>query len=122
MFQIDNHALDAFGAPNQTGTPERNLILAVLERAILDYVGNDKKERERAADWLFVSEGDQNDDDEDHKESYTYAWICEQIGLCPIGVKKFIKSLPRRGDRKVAPWYFMKKEKQLMEQEFKKAS
>ena len=120
MFQIDNHALDAFGAPNPTGTPERNLLLAVLERAILDYVGNDQKERERAADWLFVSENDENDEDEDedHKESYSYAWICEQLSLCPIGVKKFIKSLPKRGERKVAPWYFMRKQ----EQKLKKAS
>ena len=51
-FDSDSTAL--FETPNLTGTPERRLLLAILERAILDYVGNDSKEVLEAGDWLFT--------------------------------------------------------------------
>ena len=50
---LDVDANETFGEPNLTGTPERNLLLAILERAILDFVGNNEKEVSLAEDWIF---------------------------------------------------------------------
>ena len=48
LLGIDRENCQLMGLPNMTGTPERRLLLAVLERAILDYVGNDEREFEQA--------------------------------------------------------------------------
>ncbi|MCB0310812.1 MAG: hypothetical protein KDD42_06240, partial [Bdellovibrionales bacterium] len=50
---IDRDTGGVYDKPNLTGTPERNLLMAILERAILDFVGNDQKEAEEAEIWLF---------------------------------------------------------------------
>ncbi|MCB0340368.1 MAG: hypothetical protein KDD53_12225 [Bdellovibrionales bacterium] len=99
-MQIDSDAYNLFEFPNLTGTPERNLLLAVLERAILDFVGNDAKESESAATWLF------DESDEDDSEQFTFPWICNQLGLDKKGTIFYISNLPKRGNRRVAPWYF----------------
>lgn len=93
---------DAYDAPNQTGSPERNLVLGVLERAILDYVGNDQAEMESASEWLF--------DDLEDNSTFTFAWVCEQLDLDKYSIQKMIKAMPKRGKHKIAPWYFQKHE------------
>jgi len=97
---FDSDFYQIFGAPNMTGTPERRLLLAILERAILDYVGNDQREVLEAGEWLF------GDGESSSKTQFSFAWLCEQLDLDPIKVTKRIKAMPRRGDRRVAPWYF----------------
>ncbi len=97
----------SYSAPNQTGTPERNLLMAILERSILDYVGNSQIEINEAHNWLFG----ENSDDENRL--FSFAWICEQLDLNYKSVSKIIKEMPKRGNRKMAPWYFP---------EYKKAS
>ncbi len=91
-----------FGAPNMTGTPERRLLLAILERAILDYVGNDHREIQEAEEWLFGESATEKN------VQFSFGWLCEQLDLDPIKIAGHIKSMPRRGNRKVAPWYFAK--------------
>lgn len=88
--------------PNLTGTPERNLLVAVLERALLDYVGNDVRESETAAEWLF-EEGDNPS-----YEEFTFSWICQELDLDYRKIAARIKRLPKRGERRIAPWYFDK--------------
>jgi hypothetical protein len=44
LSDLDRDFYNVFGAPNMTGSPERRLLLAILERAILDY-GRFKKQR-----------------------------------------------------------------------------
>jgi hypothetical protein len=85
-----------------TGTPERRLLLAILERAILDYVGNDAREVQEAQEWLF------EDGDNGRNPQFSFAWLCEQLDLDPDKITRHIKSMPRRGTRKIAPWYFAK--------------
>ncbi len=107
---MSNSSLDTsqsyiYEAPNETGSPERLLILAMLERAILDYVGNDKKEALEAEEWLF---GEIDDID---PEPYTFTWVCRELELSPRSVAQMIREMPKRGSNRVAPWYFSKSNK-----------
>jgi hypothetical protein len=102
-------AEDSFGifdAPNMTGTPERRLLLAVLERAILDYVGNDPREIADAKAWIF-----EHIEDESHEEmtivpEFSFLWICQELDLDAKLIASYIRSMPKRGKQKIAPWYF----------------
>jgi hypothetical protein len=98
---IDRDFDHVFGAPNPTGSPERRLLLAILERAILDYVGNDVREVQEAEEWLFNNL-------ETSRNQFSFTWICEQLDLDTSKIIHKIRSMPRRGNRKVAPWYFSK--------------
>jgi hypothetical protein len=91
------------GAATGISSPERRLLLAILERAILDYVGNDSREVAAAEDWLFNEERLEKASDQ-----FSFAWVCEQLDLDTFKVAHKIRSMPRRGSRKVAPWYFAK--------------
>lgn len=99
---IDRDYFNVVGAPNSTGSPERRLLLAILERAILDFVGNDAREVQEAEEWLFGT------DETTLQNSFSFAWVCEQLDLDQVKIASKIRSMPRRGNRKVAPWYFMK--------------
>ena len=70
-------------------TPERELLVAVLQRAILDYVGSGEVLSCEAGDWLF--------DDEDH--NFSFAWVCGHLGLEPAAVRSNVKRL-RVGTKK----------------------
>lgn len=91
-----------FEAPNVTGSPERRLILAVLERAILDFVGNEQKEMDEAGEWIF---GDLKNPS---LEPFTFAWVCLQLDLDMHTIAESIAAMPKRGKHKIAPWYFAK--------------
>lgn len=99
---VDHDFNSLFGAPNQTGSPERRLLLAILERAILDYVGNDAREVAEAHEWLF------DEDAIPARAQFSFKWICEQLDLDHKSIAEKIRAMPRRGSRKVAPWYFTK--------------
>lgn len=99
---VDGEFEQVVGQPNMTGTPERRLLLAILERAILDFVGNDERELEQAEEWLFSTRKSGK------VEQFSFEWVCEQLDLDPTKISAKIRSMPRRGSRKVAPWYFTK--------------
>lgn len=99
MFYIDEDAFAFIDYPNLTGTPERRLLLAVLERAILDFVGNDVKERDDAEAWIF-------DTTADERIEYSFEWLCHQLDLESKQVRETIQKMPKRGTRRIAPWYF----------------
>lgn len=99
---IDRDYYQVFGFPNMTGSPERRLLLAILERAILDYVGNDPREVLEAEEWLFAHP------ESGRRHHFSFAWICEQLDLDTQKISEKIRTMPRRGNRKVAPWYFNK--------------
>ncbi len=95
--------------PSPYGTPERNLLMSMLERAILDYVGNDQKDLKQAEEWLFGSEKNtENDNDAEPLAPFSFAWTCKELDLDPTFVSNTIKAMPRRGKNRVAPWYFTK--------------
>ena len=100
---VDDEGTSWFEAPNQTGTPERRLILAVVERAVLDFVGNDAREAEAAEAWLF---DDDDDDGENSASPFSMTWACQQLDLDITNIREQIKAMPKRGKNRVAPWYF----------------
>jgi len=72
----------------------------MLERAILDYVGNDRKELEAAKEWIF-------DEQQEHlAKDFTFVWVCDQLDLDPNFIRSTVERMPRRGAHRVAPWYF----------------
>jgi hypothetical protein len=89
-----------------TSSPEKGLLTAVLERSILDYVGNNEREATRAKEWIFS-------DTEEDPTPFTFAWVCNELNLDPPTISKVISQMPKRGDQRIAPWYFMKKDEQL---------
>ena len=99
---IDDEAANIFDRPNMTGTPERRLLLAILERALLDYVGNDQKEYEEVMDWIFESLALETAMD------FSFPWICDQLDLDVADIRSKIKQMPRRGASRIAPWYLTK--------------
>jgi hypothetical protein len=99
---IDDDAVALFDAPNMTGTPERRLLLAVLERAVLDYVGNDEREAGSAEEWLF------SDLEDPRSGEFSFTWICRELDLDVKKIAQKISEMPKRGNRRVAPWYFLK--------------
>ena len=89
--------------PNQTGSPERNLMMAILERAILDFVGNRPSDIKSAEDWIFS-------DAQEPQEEFSFAWVCSELDLDPKSIAAAIKAMPKRGNNRVAPWYFNKQQ------------
>jgi hypothetical protein len=87
-----------FEAANETGSPERRLLMGIIERAILDYVGNEPKEKLQATEWIFNDEDDENDE-------FTFAWVCSQLDLPTDKIRSSIAKMPMRGDSRLAPWY-----------------
>lgn len=55
-------------------SPERNLLVAVLRRAMFDYCNGSLAERSAAEEWLL---------EEDTESSFSYQWICVQLGIDP---------------------------------------
>ena len=98
---IDEDAFALFEEPNFTGTPERNLLMAILERAIRDYVGNSEQEANEAQTWLF-------DKTDAPQQEFSFVWICQQLDLIPEKISGIIEAMPKRGEHRTAPWYFLK--------------
>lgn len=101
-ISTDGEISEIFDMPNGTGTPERNLLMAVLERAILDYVGNDDKEVTSAAQWLF------EELDRPSFDKFTFPWICQELDLDFRRIAETIQAMPKRGASRIAPWYLTK--------------
>jgi hypothetical protein len=106
---VDIDAHEVFGTPNLTGTPERNLLMATLERAILDYVGNQEAEANAAEEWIFADEGAESYTN----DLFTFGWVCEHLDLEPAKIADVIRNMPKRGNRRVAPWYFKEDEARM---------
>ena len=98
----DTSGYDVFEERNLTGTSERNLLMAILERAIIDYVGNSRKEANDAEEWMFGEGSDSLYID------FSFAWVCHQLDLDPQHIAKLVLAMPKRGENRLAPWYFMK--------------
>ncbi len=79
-------------------TPEKGLLAALLERAILDLVGNDQREVEAAQEWIF-------DETADEDTRFSFSWVCNQLDIDHALFSSKIRCLPKRGKSRIAPWY-----------------
>jgi hypothetical protein len=53
--------------------PERELLVATLDRAVLDYYGSNQEISEEAADWLF--------ENTESERVFSFNWVCEHLGI-----------------------------------------
>ena len=70
---------------NLPQAPEKELLVAVLDRAVLDLYGTNAPLKEEATDWIF---GNGSSD-----WAFSFEWICEQLGLEVTAVKERIHEL-----------------------------
>ena len=71
------HGLNVQQQRDSGFVPERNLLLAVLRRAILDLQGGDRELAEAAREWF--QEGLETQD----PLEFSFSWICQELGLRP---------------------------------------
>jgi hypothetical protein len=106
---IDGDGFNLIEVPNETGTPERRLLLAILERAILDFVGNEETEVAESEVWLFGDlDAHYHFNGELPKQMFSFSWICDQLDLDTASIARKIKAMPKRGNHRIAPWHLMK--------------
>lgn len=101
--ELDADGQVLYEEPNLTGSPERNLLMAILERALLDLVGNEDRQVEDAREWFFGDEPEIL-----MQEEFSFPWICEQLDLDTNKVAAQVKAMPKRGSSRIAPWYTMR--------------
>ncbi|HMO16728.1 MAG TPA: hypothetical protein PKA63_02635 [Oligoflexia bacterium] len=61
-------------------TPERELLIAILDRAVLDFCGREGDLHERAKEWIFG--------ESDPDNAFSFEAICEHLGLVPSALRK----------------------------------
>lgn len=66
-------------------TPERELLIAVLDRAVLDYCGREGELHERAREWIF---GPQDEDN-----LFSFSSICHYLSIDISALRARIKTL-----------------------------
>ena len=97
---FEDDEFEIFGSGRDASTPERRLLAAMLERAILDYVGNDPREVAEAETWIF------GELSESKLREFSFPWVCQHLDLQAQEIAKIIQEMPKRGSKKMAPWYF----------------
>lgn len=93
---------------NQSKNPERDLLAAVIKRALFDYFGGDKDEREMAKDWLFDQNAafDRELTAEAQLPAFSFKWICFQLDINPDLFLKRIQDLHPRGVKRTQEWWY----------------
>ena len=90
------------GLPNRKlQTPERNLLVAMIQRAIFDYMGNREFDRESAAEWLFEDSGG--------SEVFSFDWVCAQLDLEPEVITSKVKGMTPREGLHCQRWWGMQR-------------
>lgn len=70
-------------------TPERQLLFAILRRAMFDYTGSDDSLRDEAAAWIFGELEDPSFDE------FSFPWLCDQLNMDYNSAATVISRLPR---------------------------
>jgi hypothetical protein len=81
-----------------TNESEKRLLLAMLERAVLDFIGNEESEAKSAEEWIFSEESSDT--------PFTFKWLCQELDIDCVRVAQFISKLTKRGKNRLAPWFF----------------
>ena len=78
-------------------TPERRLLVALLRRALFDYVSGATAERRAAKEWLFDEAGPDDD--------FSFRWVCQQLDFQPDMVLSRIKSIRPNSLKPSSHWW-----------------
>lgn len=73
---------------NRPLVPERELLVATLDRAVLDYYGTNGEISTEAYDWIFSDE-----EPAQENEVFSFRWICDHLGVEPGEVRQRINNL-----------------------------
>lgn len=77
--------------------PERNLLVAMLERAVFDFYGDQKIEKQEAAEWLF-GPGDLD-------LPFTFQWVCAQLEIDSELFLERVRHLKPRSSMSTQQWW-----------------
>jgi len=80
----------------QTTLAEKKLLIAVLKRAVLDYLGGSRSESVDARSWIFS--GGRNG----RVPEFSFAWVCEQLCFDLERTRDQIKELEEYSDNSKA--------------------
>ena len=80
----DIGSTNEFSTPSLSN-PEHELLIAILDRAVLDFYSTRANLKEPAAEWLF--------ENVDELSLFSFDWVCEQLNLEPEAVRKRIAEL-----------------------------
>ena len=103
---------------NTVQVPERQLLAAVLKRALFDYFGDDKTEKDLAAAWLFeeacppepvvrmpevrLAEVGISED----PALFSFKWVCDQLDINPCLFLERLRNVRPRGSRRPQEWWY----------------
>lgn len=85
--------------------PEKNLLGAIVWRAVQDYFGNE--DREAATEWLFEDRG---------SGPFTFGWICDHLSLDRDRLRSGIRGFQSRGGTLaggMCPWNYRRREQKF---------
>lgn len=88
MINIQVESSDHFQPEN----PEKKLLYALLRRAVLDYLGNDRVLREEAERWFFARSS------EIDPEGYSFRWVCSQLEIVPEDFIRRLRAVSSLGE------------------------
>lgn len=80
VVELHVDAEDLLGSDVWSDTPERSLIAGMLQRAILDIAGSDRREARKAERWVNSS-SDKN---------FSFNWCCISLDLNPKDIRKIL--------------------------------
>jgi hypothetical protein len=74
-----------FVSSSVAAVPERGLLIAILDRAVLDYFETPPGDSSDAEEWLFG--------DSDPTELFSFQWVCDLLKLDPEALRRRIRYL-----------------------------
>lgn len=75
--------------------------MAMIQRAIFDYMGDRDIDRESAAQWLF--------DSSESVDAFSFNWVCAHLDLEPAVITTRVKQMTRRDGMHSQKWWGMQR-------------
>ena len=80
-FPVDDDSLFHMIGREDGRGPEERLLLAVLERAIRDYIGGSAEDKADATEWLYTPVPLMQADGSRYLEPFSFPWLCQFLEL-----------------------------------------
>ena len=93
---------DVYSGLDNCSSPEKRLLLAVLEQGIRDFLDKGKPHSNQAKWWLF------DDKDADFHNPFTCAWICKELDIDINLLRERVLFFSENGVPQEIVWIFKK--------------